>query len=311
MSRGDLAPDLQMSQASKTLKVVKTATYGPEKIGYIMSSFSVNTNAGAMLALQNLSKTQADLMTTQNRISSGLKVATAQDNGAIFAIAQNQRATSSAYNAVKDSLQRAQSTVDVATTAGQSVSELLIQMKEKALAASDTSLSAAGRSAMNADFTALRDQISKVVTNANFNSINMIKSGGTTVAAIATDTGGKITVAAQDLSLGSTNLSGITAATAISTATLAGTASTSLDTAIEKVSLALSKLGTGSKSLGIHLDFVGKLQDAIDTGVGNMVDANYEREAARLTALQTKQQLGFQALSIANNSTGSLLSLFR
>lgn len=276
-----------------------------------MASFSVNTNSGAMLALQNLSKTQADLMTTQNRISSGLKVATAQDNGAVYAIAQNQRATSNAYNAVKDSLQRSQSTVDVATTAGAAVSDLLIQMKEKALAASDSSLSAAGRSAMNADFTALRDQITKVVSNANFNGKNMIKAGGDTIAAIATSTGGLITVAAQDLSLTSTTLTGITATTAITTATLAGTASTALDTAIEKVSLALSKLGTGSKSLGIHLDFVNKLQDAIDVGVGNMVDANYEREAARLTALQTKQQLGFQALSIANNSTGSLLSLFR
>src|SRR5829696_7899712 len=99
---------------------------------------SVNTNVGAMVALQNLNQTNSDLMTVQNRINTGLKVATAKDNGAIWAIAQNQRATSQSLNAVKESLQRGQSAVDVALAAGASVSDLLLQMKEKALAASDT-----------------------------------------------------------------------------------------------------------------------------------------------------------------------------
>src|SRR5580765_4734887 len=84
---------------------------------------SVNTNVGAMVALQNLNKTNSDLMTTQNRINTGLKVASAKDNGAIWAIAQNQRATSTSLNAVKDSLQRGQSTVDVAISAGESVTD--------------------------------------------------------------------------------------------------------------------------------------------------------------------------------------------
>src|SRR5207247_2243398 len=96
---------------------------------------SVNTNVGAMVALQNLNSTNTQLMTTQNRINTGLKVASAKDNGAIWAIAQNQRATSSSLNSVKDSLQRGQSTVDVAMSAGATVSDLLSQMKEKALAA--------------------------------------------------------------------------------------------------------------------------------------------------------------------------------
>src|SRR3954452_8909060 len=134
-----------------------------------MSLNSVNTNVSAMAALQNLTSTQMDLATTQSRINTGLKVASAKDNGAIWAIAQNQRATSGSLDAVKDSLNRASSTVDVALSAGESVSDLLLQMKQKALAASDTTLDTNSRIALNDDFTSLRDQITKVVANADFN----------------------------------------------------------------------------------------------------------------------------------------------
>ena len=137
-------------------------------------SFSVNTNVGAMVALQNLNSTQSQLMTTQNRINTGLKVSSAKDNAAIWAIAQNQRATSSSLNSVISSLQRGQSTVDVALSAGNSVSDLLLQMKEKALAAADTTLDTTSRAALNDEFTSLRDQISKVVTNAVFNVAIML-----------------------------------------------------------------------------------------------------------------------------------------
>jgi flagellin len=269
---------------------------------------SVNTNIGAMIALQNLNQTNADLMTTQNRINTGKKVASAKDNGAIWAIAQNQRATSSSLNAVKDSLQRSQSTVDVAIAGGEAVSDLLVQMKEKALAASDTSLDSASRTALNDDFIALRDQVQKSVDNATFNGVNMIKNLGTTIAALADDSGtSKLTVAAQDLSLNGIGLGGASIATQTNATSMIAT----VNTAIANVSTALSKLGTGSKSLASHLTFIGKLQDSIDAGVGNLVDADLAKESAKLTSLQTKQQLGVQALSIANSSSQSILSLFR
>ena len=149
-----------------------------------MALNSVNTNTGAMIALQNLNTTNSELMQVQGRVNTGKKVASAKDNGAIWAIAQNQRSTSGSLNAVKDSLQRSQSTVDVAVAGGESVSDLLLQMKEKALAASDSSLDTASRTALNEDFKSLRDQIGKAVTNATFNGINMIKSGGQTIAAL-------------------------------------------------------------------------------------------------------------------------------
>jgi flagellin len=273
---------------------------------------SVNTNVSAMVALQNLSATQSDLSTTQTRINTGLKVASAKDDGAIWAIAQNQRATSQSLNAVKDSLQRGSSTVDVAMAAGESISDLLLQMKSKALAASDVTLDTNSRVALNDDFKSLRDQIQKAVDNAEFNGANMIKSTGTTVMALANADGTQlITVEAQDLSLGSTTLNGIDETSSIGTQSMAAGMIATVNSAIVSVSSALSKLGTGSKSLQSHLTFVGKLQDTLDAGVGNLVDADLAKESAKLQALQTKQQLGIQALSIANQSTSPLMSLFR
>jgi flagellin len=272
---------------------------------------SVNTNSGAMIALQNLNQTQSELMTVQGRINTGKKVASSKDNGAIWAIAQNQRGTSNSLNAVRDSLQRAQSTVDVAIAGGETVSDLLLQMKEKALAASDTTLDTTSRSALNEDFKALRDQVAKAVTNADFNGANMIKAAGSTLAALANADGtSKITVAAQSLALGGANVT-VSATGTIGTATLANTMITTVTTSITNVSTALAKLGTGSKALGSHLNFVDKLQNTMDAGIGNLVDADLAKESAKLQSLQTKQQLGVQALSIANGSSSMLLGLFR
>jgi len=276
-----------------------------------MALNSVNTNTGALIALQNLNSTNNELSNVQARINTGKKVGSAKDNGAIWAIAQNQRGTSQALNAVKDSLQRGQSTIDVAIAAGETVSDLLIQMKEKALAASDATLDTASRTALNEDFKALRDQITKAVTNADFNGSNMLKASGNTVTALANaDGSSKITVAAQSLALGGANVT-IAATNGIGMATTAATMVTTVTTSITNVGAALAKLGTGAKALESHLTFVGKLQDSLDAGVGNLVDADLAKESARLQALQTKQQLGVQALSIANSSTSALLGLFR
>jgi len=269
---------------------------------------SVNTNVGALVALQNLNATNSELSVVQSRINTGKKVASAKDNGAIWAIAQNQRAASQAINSVKDSLQRGQSTVEVAISAGETISDLLLQMKEKTLAAADAGLTSTSRAALNDEYVSLRDQIVKAVNNADFNGSNMIKAAGTTVKALANaDATSVITVQAQALTLTALGL----ATSTIGTQTLASTAIGKVNTAITSVSSRLSKLGTGSKALGSHLNFISKLQDTIDAGIGNLVDADLAKESARLQALQTKQQLGVQALSIANQSSSILLGLFR
>ncbi len=272
---------------------------------------SVNTNVGAMIALQNLNSTSSELMNTQTRISTGLKVASAKDDGAAYAIAQTQRATVSSLDAVKDSLSRGSSVVDVAMSAGSSVSDMLTQLKEKALAASDTSLDTTSRTALNADFASIRDQVTKTLSNATFNGINLVNGTNSTITALANSDGsGKITVSGQDMSLGGSIVT-LSAAAGFSTATSAAALLTTIDTSINNVSASLASLGTSSKALENHASFVGKLQDSIQAGIGNLVDADMAKESAKLQALQTKQQLGVQALSIANQSTGTVLALFR
>ncbi|MFO0540809.1 MAG: flagellin [Phenylobacterium sp.] len=272
---------------------------------------SINTNVAAMFATQNLNRTQDELKINQIRIATGQKVANAKDNGAIFAIAQNQRATSGALNAVRESLQRGQSVADVSIAAGETISDLLSQMKEKALAASDEQLNSSSRAAMNADFTSLRDQIKNATENSKFNGGSLISSTAADVTALADETAtALITVAAQRLNLSGANVT-VTTTTEVDTVSAAKAALSLVNKSIENVSLALAKLGTGSKALNTHMNFVNKLQDAIDAGVGNIVDADLAKESAKLQALQTKEQLGFQALSIANQGPGNLLSLFR
>jgi len=272
---------------------------------------SVNTNAGAFIALQNLNATNADLAATQTRINTGKKVASAKDNGAVWAIAQGQRADIGALTAVKGSLDRGSSAVDVAITAGESISDLLLQLKEKALSATDKSLTTAARSALNEDFKAIRDQITTVANNADFNGVNLLKTGATGFAALA-NVGGtaSLTVSAEVLSLGGANVT-VAATTTIGTSTLATTALGLVNASIDKVGAALGRLGTKSKAIDTHRTFVGKLSDSLETGVGNLVDADLAKESAKLQALQTKQQLGVQALGIANQTPQILLSLFK
>ena len=276
-----------------------------------MALNSVNTNVGAMVALQNLQRTNEELSTVQSRINTGKKVNSAKDNGAIWAIAQGQRAEIGALNAVKDSLQRGQSAVDVAIAAGESVSDLLVQMKELALAATDETLSTASRDALNEDFSALRDQITSVIDNAEFNGVNLL-TGTEGFKALSNVDGDTLDIGAEEMAIGESG-SAVTLASSssIDTITNASTALDDVTDSIANVSASLARLGTGSKSFGTHLTFVGKLQDTLEAGVGNLVDADLAKESARLTALQTKQQLGVQALSIANSSTSILLGLFR
>jgi flagellin len=276
-----------------------------------MLNNSVNTNVGAMVALQNLNATNMELSQVQNRINTGKKVSSAKDNGAIWAIAQSQRAEIGALSAVKQSLDRGVSTVDVAMNAGESVSDLLLQMKEKALAAADTSLSATSRTALNEDFKSLRDQITKIVSNATFNGSNLLNTGATAVAPLANaDGSSKLTVQPEIMSLAGTIVT-LAATASFNTATTALTLSGTVDTSIANVSAALARLGTKSKALSLHATFVSKLSDTLEAGVGNLVDADLAKESAKLQALQTKQQLGIQALSIANQAPQTILSLFR
>jgi len=274
-------------------------------------SFSVNTNNGAALALQYLNQTQGQLDQTQSRINSGLKVANAKDDGAIYAIAQNQRGAVAGYQSVINSINNGSSAIDVALSAGQSISDLLIQMKQKALAAADASLDTASRQALNANFTALRDQIATIVNNAVFNGFNLVNGSTTQVTALASADGARrITTAAQNLRLSGAIVT-IRNTNTISTQARASTLIATIQTSLTNVNSALAKLSSGAAKFSIQASFTQKLSDTLTAGIGNLVDANMANESARLQSLQVKQQLGVQALSIANQAPQTILSLFR
>ena len=274
-------------------------------------SFSVNTNSGAQVALQYLNATQGQLDKTQGAINSGLKVASAKDDGAIYAIAQNQRATVAGYSSVINSINNGSSAIDVALSAGQSISDLLIQMKQKALAAADSSLDTASRQALNANFTALRDQIATIVKNAVFNGFNLVDGSTTQVTALASADGTRrITTAAQNLKLSGSVVTIKTTST-ISTQAKASTLIATIQSSLTNVNSALAKLSSGAAKFSIQSTFTQKLSDTLTAGIGNLVDANMAQESAKLQALQVKQQLGVQALAIANQAPQTILSLFR
>ena len=274
-------------------------------------SFSVNTNTGAQVALQYLNATQGQLDKVQGAINSGLKVASAKDDGAIYAIAQNQRATVAGYQSVINSINNGSSAIDVALSAGQSISDLLIQMKSKALAAADSSLDTASRQALNANFTALRDQITTIVKNAVFNGFNLVDGSTNQVTALASADGARrISTAGQNLKL-SGSIVTIRTTSTISTQAKASTLIATIQSSLTNVNSALAKLSSGAAKFSIQASFTQKLSDTLTAGIGNLVDANMAQESAKLQALQVKQQLGVQALSIANQAPQTILSLFR
>ena len=274
-------------------------------------SFSVNTNVGAMTALQYLNQTQGQLNQTQSAINSGLKVADARDNGAIFAIAQNQRASVAGYTSVINSINNGTSSIDVALSAGQSISDLLIQMKTAALSASDASLDTASRQALNANFNALLGQITTIVNNATFNGSNLVNGSTTQITALASSDGSRrITTQAQNLSLSGSIVTLKSTAT-ISTQSKASALVSTIQTSLTNVDASLAKLSSGAAKFSIQGTFAMKLSDTLTQGIGNLVDANMAQESAQLQSLQVKQQLGIQALSIANQAPQTILSLFR
>src|ERR1700761_5552024 len=199
---------------------------------------SVNTNAGALVALENLNNTSQQLATAQNIVSTGLAVGSAKDNGAIWSIAQTERSTVSSLDAVKSSLQTGQSIIDVANSAGTTVSNLLTQMSQKALAASDTSMDTASRLALNNDFIALRNQITSTVQNASFNGVNLLNGTVTKITSLANAQGTSVlTTNAENLSLGGSIVT-LAATASIGTTALATAAISVVGTSLNNVDTA-------------------------------------------------------------------------
>jgi flagellin len=282
--------------------------------------FTVNTNTGAMAALQSLTSTTKALATTSSRITTGMNVASTKDNSAAYTTAQSLRSDLGGLQSVTSSLSRAKSVTDVAVAGAEQISDIVNQMKAKAYQAADTGVDQPARDQINKDFTALRDQITTVVNASSFNGTNLLKASGGAVSALQSlqDSDGatagwqadSLSVANQGLDLGGSVIT-VASGGNISTAAAAATMVTTLETTQTNLATSLSNLGSASRNIDAQSAFTSKLSDAIESGIGNLVDADLAKESAKLQALQVKQQLGVQALSIANQAPQTITSLFR
>ena len=309
---------------------------------------SINTNVAAMTALQTLTQTNKQLTETQNRISTGYRVADASDNAAYWSIATTMRSDNAALSTVQDALGLGAATVDVAYTGLNSSIKVVDQIKSKLVAARQPGVD---RNKIQSEITELQAQLRGIANSASFSGENWLSvdsgaatynptksivasfsrsAGAVSIGTITVDVGGtKLFDAADqsgilDLQSTTTNggvtysVAGSTDAVDISTLTDTDNDLADLEEIIGVVDGTISSmtdsataLGAAKARIGIQQDFVKSLMDAVSRGVGQLVDADMNEESTKLQALQVKQQLGVQALSIANTSSQTILSLFR
>lgn len=275
-------------------------------------SISINTNYSAFLALQNLNKTNDDIEKVQTRLNTGLRVNSPLDDAAVFAVANRLRSDIKAYSSVQGNIDRQASALDTAMSAATSINDLLIEMKAVAISARDSSLDTTARNTYNSAFTALRDQVLTIIKNASFDGTNLINASSN-LKVLADTKNTTFSIALKNLTANGATASVLkySAAATVSTAAKASTQVQNLSTSIANLATELARMGGFARQISFQKSFVIKLVDNYENSVSNLVDADVAKESARLQGLQIKQQLGVQALSIANSAPSILLALFR
>ncbi|MCV0351923.1 MAG: flagellin [Nitratireductor sp.] len=287
---------------------------------------SLMTNASAMTALQTLNTISKNMATTQSRISTGLRVGEAADNAAYWSIATSMKSDNKALSSVQDALGLGAGKVDTAYTGINEVIDTVDKIKQKLVTARGASQE--DQQKIQGEINSLQEHITSVVGNSNYAGSNIIQDNAdVNIVASYNRTGTTVSIdevtltGAEVLVLDTAGTAGTAAnvvATALFDASGGQVADAAVDTALGTVETALAALADQAAELGaaksrvdLQKDFVGKLSDAIERGVGQLVDADMNEESARLSALQVQQQLGIQALSIANSNSQNILSLFR
>lgn len=273
-----------------------------------MALNSINTNSAAIVALQSLNRTNTQLQSTQNRVSTGFRIDNAREDGAGFAIAQGLRGNIKGYEAIREQLSKAKGTMTVANEAARSISDALGDVRAVLTKLADDNTTGDQRDQYIADYDILIADITRYIDNALFGGINLLDST-TDVEVISNLDGDPLTLRAHDIPTGVTaNLTTVTdaaSARALIAATTGG-----LALAESAIGTAMGLLGADARTLEKHDTYVSLLVDATTEGLGAIVDADLAKESAKLQALQIRQQLGTQTLSIANQSPNVLLSLF-
>jgi flagellin len=270
---------------------------------------SVNTNIGALVALSSLRSTNADLDKTSKRIQTGFRVADAQDDAAVFAVAQGIRGNVKAYASVQSSLAAGEGLGQVTGAALTGISNLVGDLKAKFANLADGSLTAEQRTTYQNDAAQILSQITNFVNQATYNGKNLLNTTAT-VTFVADVSGTTLTLQTGNNTLnGATDLGQVI--TDFTDASQYSTSLASLNTFEGLVNSISAQVAAQSRSLSLQRSFVNDLVDATKKGLGALVDADVAAESAALQSLQVRQQLGVQALSIANQQPNTLLSLFR
>ncbi|MDD9719449.1 flagellin [Sulfitobacter sp. PR48] len=279
---------------------------------------SILTNNGAMVALQTLKSINKDLTQTQNAISTGKDIGSAKDNSAIWAISKVMESDVAGFAAVQDSLAVGESTVAVASAGAEQIVETLKEMKQLAINGQSET---ADFSKIQADMAEKAEGIAAIISASQFNGVNLLATdvdgnGGTSLTVVSSlDRVGSAAPTVSTISVDTVdfeaNIDAVGSLTAITDAATAATAFDELEAFLTTAIDGAAALGASAKRISDQNDFVGKLNDAVKSGIGSLVDADMEAASARLQALQTQQQLGVQALSIANQAPQTILSLFR
>ena len=272
---------------------------------------SILTNNGAMVALQTLKSINNNLTSTQNAISTGKEVAMAKDNSAIWAISKVMESDVSGFKAVSESLSLGESTVAVASVGDEQISNILNEMKQKVVAATGENVDNAK---ITADVNQLKAQITSIIGASQFNGSNLLNTAGgniTVLSSLDRDAAGAVT--AQNITVASVDFEANLDLTTIDVSSAANAEASidDMETLIQTAVNGAAALGASAKRISDQGQFVAKVTDAMTSGIGSLVDTDMEAASARLKALQTQQQLGVQALSIANTAPQTIMSLFR
>jgi flagellin len=310
---------------------------------------SIITNVSAMTALRSLSATNMSLEKTQARVSTGLRVASAEDNAGYWSIATTMRSDKSALSTVKDALGLGAATIDVAYTATNSAIEVAKEIKNKLVAARQPGVD---RTKFQAEIAELQNQLSSIGDSAVFSGQNWLSvdssaagyNASKSIVASFTRSNGAVSIGTITINTANVKLYD-TSATAVgivdglrdvATGAISGTGTFSVatlsisaltdsaadvtilegyikgaDAAISEMTTSAATLGSAKTRVTLQKDFVSALSDALERGIGSLVDADMTEESTKLQALQVQQQLAVQALTIANQSAQSILSLFR
>jgi flagellin len=271
---------------------------------------SINTNPNVFAALRSMNQVNRSLDITQNRVSTGLKVAGALDDASNFSIAQGIRGELKAFGAVTQGLNNAKGVGQVAIAGATGLSNLLTDIRAKVTELSSEGLSTAQRTILSNDFDQLLSQAANFIDNAVFNGINLLDTAtaSTDINTLSNLSGGTLTLTAQDLRTTTLSLAGASVGSASAAQAVITDQFSNLESVVNS---ALGSLGAEVRALNLQTTFVEQISDATEEGLGNIVDADLARESAQLTALQVQQQLSIQTLGIANQRPQSLLGLFR